>query len=151
MFMASDAQARFSRLGLSSNFYFDAHLQLVSAATMTKSDVVLAISHVGRMPFLLEAVEVAKEQGAMVVAITQPDTPLAEMADVVLPVVVPADPLDARRHRGLSGATGLSGNPDGGRRPCAAVRRLAASCKRVRQVLQERGSESEPHPVMPSA
>jgi hypothetical protein len=42
IFIASDAQARFSRLGLNSNFYFDAYLQLVSAATMTKSDVVLA-------------------------------------------------------------------------------------------------------------
>src|SRR5258706_5577877 len=34
MFMASDAQARFSRLGLGSNFYFDAHLQLGSAAKL---------------------------------------------------------------------------------------------------------------------
>src|SRR5258705_4547695 len=93
MFMASDAQARFSRLGLVSNFYFDAHLQLVSAATMTKNDVVLAISHVGRMPFLLESVGVAKGQGATSIAMTQPGTPLAEMADIVLPIVVPADPL----------------------------------------------------------
>src|SRR5438105_8274643 len=52
MFMASDAQARFSRLGINSNSYFDAHLQLVSAAGMSRSDVVLAISHVGRMPTL---------------------------------------------------------------------------------------------------
>ena len=59
---------------------------------MTRNDVVLAISYVGRMPCLLEAVDVAREQGAMVVAITQPGTPLAEMADVVLPVVVPVDP-----------------------------------------------------------
>ena len=50
MFMASDAQARFSRLGLDSNAYFDAHLQLISAATMNKHDVALAISYVGRMP-----------------------------------------------------------------------------------------------------
>ena len=33
-----------------------------------------------------------KEHGAMIIAITQPRTPLAELADVVLPVVVPADP-----------------------------------------------------------
>src|SRR5258708_35583883 len=92
MFMASDAQARFSRLGLVSNFYFDAHLQLVSAATMNKHDVALAISHIGRMPFLLETIDIAKEQGAMIIAITRPGTPLAERADVVLPVVVPADP-----------------------------------------------------------
>ena len=40
MFMASDAQARFARLGMNGGAYFDAHLQLISAATMTKRDVV---------------------------------------------------------------------------------------------------------------
>ena len=56
MFMASDAQARFARLGMNGGAYFDAHLQLISAATMTKRDVVLAISYVGRMRSLLQAV-----------------------------------------------------------------------------------------------
>ena len=32
MFMASDAQARFARLGMNCGAYFDAHLQLISAA-----------------------------------------------------------------------------------------------------------------------
>ena len=129
-----------------SNFYFDAHLQLVSAATMNKNDVVLAISHVGRMPFLLETVDVAKEQGATIIAMTQPGTPLAEMADIVLPVVVPADPLDARRHRGVSRATGVSRNTDGRHRlaprpACTApvetrarrcCRSAASTAKRIR-------------------
>lgn len=92
MFMANDAQARFSRLGLTANAYQDAHLQLVSAASLDRRDVVLAISHVGRMPTLLEAVAVAREQRATIIAITQPGTPLAAAADTVLPVVVPADP-----------------------------------------------------------
>jgi N-acyl-D-amino-acid deacylase len=91
MFMASDAQARFARLGITSGAYFDGHLQLISAATMTRNDVVLAISYVGRLRSLINAAEVAKEQGAMIVAITQRDTPLARLADVVLPVVVPVD------------------------------------------------------------
>ena len=96
-----------------SNFYFDAYLQLVSAATMTKSDVVLAISHVGRMPFLLESVGVAKEQGATIIAMTQPSTPLAEMADIVLPIVVPADPLMRVGTEAYLAQTGVSGNIDG--------------------------------------
>ena len=91
MFMASDAQARFARLGMNGGAYFDAHLQLISAATMTRRDVVLAISYVGRMRSLLQAVAVAREQGAMVVAITQPRHAAGAMADVVLPVVVPVD------------------------------------------------------------
>ena len=150
MFMASDAQARFARLGMNCGAYFDAHLQLISAATMGKRDVVLAISYVGRMRSLLQAVSVAREQGAMVVAITQPRTPLAALADVVLPVVVPVDrAMRVGTEAYLAQLTYLEILMVGVglRRGPAAFRKL----KRVRQVLKERGSQSEPHPVMPSA
>ena len=150
MFMASDAQARFSRLGLISNFYFDAHLQLISAATMNKNDVALAISHVGRMPFLLETVDVAKEQGAMIIAITRPDTPLAERADIVLPVVVPADPsmrVGTEAYLAQMAYLEILMVGTGLRRGPPALRQL----KRVRQVLQERGVDSETHPVLERA
>ena len=63
-FMASDMQARLFRLGLVANAYLDMHLQLVSAATQMPGGVVFAISHVGRMPSLIEAVDVARSQGA---------------------------------------------------------------------------------------
>ncbi len=147
MFMASDAQARFSRLGLNSNFYFDAHLQLISAATMSKNDVALAISHVGRMPFLLETVDVAKAQGAMIIAITQPDTPLAGQADIVLPVVVPADPsmrVGTEAYLAQMAYLEILMVGTGLRRGPPALRQL----KRVQQVLQERGVDSETHPVL---
>ena len=150
MFMASDAQARFARLGMNAGAYFDAHLQLISAATTTRRDVVLAISYVGRMRSLLQAVAVAREQGAMVVAITQPHTPLAATADVVLPVIVPVDrAMRVGTEAYLAQLTYLEILMVGVglRRGPAAFRKL----KRVRQVLKERGSESEPHPVMPTA
>ena len=55
MFMASDAQARFARLGITAGAYFDAHLQLISAAhDEPQRDVVLAISYVGRMRSLMQ-------------------------------------------------------------------------------------------------
>jgi RpiR family carbohydrate utilization transcriptional regulator len=150
MFMASDAQARFSRLGLTSNFYFDAHLQLISAATMSRNDVVLAISHVGRMPFLLESVGVAKEQGATVIAITQPYTPLAELADIVLPIVVPADPsmrVGTEAYLAQVAYLEILMVGIGLRRGPPALRQL----KRVRDVLQERGVDSDSHPVLEAA
>ena len=65
---------------------------MISAATLARGDVALAISYVGRMPTLMEAIEVAREQRATIVAITQPDTMLARRADIVLPIVVPVDP-----------------------------------------------------------
>jgi RpiR family carbohydrate utilization transcriptional regulator len=150
MFMASDAQARFARLGLNSSAYFDAHLQLISAATMNKNDVVLAISYVGRMRSLLNAVEVAKEQRAMIVAITQPGTPLATLADIVMPVIVPVDhSMRVGTEAYLAQITYLEILMVGVglRRSPAAFRKL----RRVRQVLKERGSDTETLPVLPSA
>lgn len=92
-FMASDMQARLFRLGLVSNAYLDQHLQLVSAATLDKGSVAFAISHVGGMPSLMEAVAVARAQGATVIALTQAGTPLAAQADIVLGIQVPDDPV----------------------------------------------------------
>lgn len=92
-FMASDLQGRLFRLGLMAFSCIDVHLQLVSAATIGAGDVVIAISHVGAMPSLLDAVAVAKARGARVIALTQPDTPLAGQADFLLGVAVPADPV----------------------------------------------------------
>lgn len=90
-FMASDLQARLFRMGLVSNAYLDQHLQLVSAATLAAAGVAFAISHVGGMPSLLEAVGVARAQGATVIALTQLGTPLAQLVDIVLGIQVPGD------------------------------------------------------------
>lgn len=92
-FLASEMQSRLFRLGLVSNACLDLHLQLVSAATMARTGVVFAISHVGGMPSLLEAIGVARSQGATVIALTQPGTPLAQSADLVLSISVPDDPV----------------------------------------------------------
>ena len=92
-FMASDMQARLFRLGLVSNAYLDIHLQLVSAATIGTEGVVFAISHVGGMPSLIEAVDVARSQGATVIALTQQGTELARHVDIVLGIHVPDDPV----------------------------------------------------------
>ena len=92
-FMASDLQARLFRMGLAANSYLDPHLQLISAATIGPRGVVMAITHVGGMPSLLEAVDVARSQGATVIALTQPGSQLAAMADIVLGVEVAPDPV----------------------------------------------------------
>jgi len=92
-FMASDLQARLYRLGLSTASYLDPHLQLISAATIGPQGVVIAVTYVGGMPSLLEAVDVARSQGATVIALTQPGSKLAAMADIVLAVEVAPDPV----------------------------------------------------------
>ncbi|SCK59731.1 transcriptional regulator, RpiR family [Variovorax sp. HW608] len=90
-FMASELQSRLFRLGCTSNAIFDAHQQLVSASTLGPEGVAFVISHVGRMPYTLEAARFARSQGATVIALTQPDTQLAEIADLVIGVSVPQD------------------------------------------------------------
>ena len=90
-FTASELQSRLFRMGRTANAIFDAHQQLVSASTLGPDGVAFVISHVGRMPYTLEAAKFARSQGATVIALTQPDTPLAKTADLVLPVSVPPD------------------------------------------------------------
>lgn len=90
-FMAQDLQARLFRLGLSANAWVDYHLQRVAAAAQDSRGVVLAVSHVGGLPSMLEAVDIARRQGARVVSLTQPGTPLADRTDVLLALSVPDD------------------------------------------------------------
>jgi DNA-binding MurR/RpiR family transcriptional regulator len=90
-FMANELQSRLFRLGRTANAIFDAHQQLVSASTLGPGGVAFVISHVGRMPYTIEAARFARSQGATVVALTQPGTPLAEAADLLLAVSVPQD------------------------------------------------------------
>ncbi len=90
-FMAQDLHARLFRLGATATVFTDVYLQLVAAATLGPKDAVVAISYVGRMPTLIEAISLAKDRGATVLAITRAGTPLARLADVVLAVDAPAD------------------------------------------------------------
>lgn len=146
-FMASDFQARLFRMGLVSNAYLDQHLQLVSAATLNSDSVAFAISHVGGMPSLLDAVGVAKGQGATVVALTQAGTPLARQADIVLGIHVPEDPV---MHVGTEAylahltvieiLTVLIAQRLGD----SAVERL----RNVREVLSTHGLDTRNHPVL---
>lgn len=89
--VALDAHHKFFRLVVPCVAYVDAHMQYMSAATLAPEDVVVAISHTGRTRELIESAELARRQGASVVAITAPDTPLARLASLALTVAVPED------------------------------------------------------------
>ena len=145
-FMAQDLQARLFRLGLSANAWVDYHLQRVAAAAQDPRGVVLVVSHVGGLPSMLEAVDIARRQGARVVSLTQPGTPLADRTDVLLGLSVPDD---AVMHVGIdvymTHLTALEiltvlvaqrcGEP--------AVQRLRG----VRAALQEHGVDVRGHPL----
>ena len=87
--LVEDAKLRLFRLGLPVAAYVDGHQQRMSAATLQPGDAVLAISNSGRSKPVVEAVEIARSFGATTVALTRLKTPLAEAAQIVIPVNVP--------------------------------------------------------------
>lgn len=145
-FMAQDLQARLFRLGLSANAWVDYHLQRVAAAAQDPRGVVLVVSHVGGLPSMLEAVDIARRQGARVVSLTQAGTPLADRTDVLLALSVPDD---AVMHVGIDAylthltaieiLTVLVAQRCGE----SAVRRLQG----VRAALHEHGVDVRGHPL----
>jgi len=145
-FMTQDLQARLFRLGVPANAWFDYHFQRVAAAAQNAEGVVVAISHVGGLPSLLDAVDIARRQGATVVSITQPGTPLADRTDILLALSVPDD---AVMHVGIDAylthltvieiLTVLVAQ----RRGDPAVQRLQV----VRAALQRHGIDVRTHPL----
>lgn len=82
--VAADAQHKFFRFDLSTVAYSDTHTQLMAASLLSPADVLVAISHSGRSKELLDAVRLARANGCPIVAITATNTPLAQMATVLL-------------------------------------------------------------------
>ncbi|MDO1510504.1 MULTISPECIES: SIS domain-containing protein [unclassified Neisseria] len=84
--VAHDAQHKFFRFGISTVAYVDTHIQLMAASVLGSQDVLVVISNSGSSIELLDAVSIAKENGAAVIAITRAGSPLAQLADCVLSV-----------------------------------------------------------------
>jgi RpiR family carbohydrate utilization transcriptional regulator len=90
--VASEAKHRFFRLGVAVSNYSDGQLMRMVAATLDKRDVVLAISATGKPKEIVDAVTIAREYGATVIAVTKPNSPLAAVADIPLGLYVPETP-----------------------------------------------------------
>jgi RpiR family carbohydrate utilization transcriptional regulator len=84
--LSDEARYRLVRLGRPVATYHDAMLQKMVAATLDKDDVILALSTTGNVPELNASCAIAKEYGVRLVAITALGSPLAAMADVLLPL-----------------------------------------------------------------
>lgn len=85
---AQDGQHKFMRTGLPSHAYTDAHWQVMAASQLKPQDVAIVISHSGANEDVLEAMDVAKEQGARIIAITSyAKTPISQKADLTLQTI----------------------------------------------------------------
>ena len=90
--VANEAKHRFFRLGVGVSNYSDGQLMRMVAATLDKKDVVLAISATGKPKEIVDAVTIARDYGATVIAVTKPNSPLAAAADIPLGLYVPETP-----------------------------------------------------------
>lgn len=92
--VAQDMQEKLLNLGIVSNFFAEPKAQQISAGLLTPADVALVISRSGEPAELLRSVKVARQRGAKVLALTASGSPLARLADVLLPLNHPEGRLD---------------------------------------------------------
>lgn len=84
-YTALDAKYKFMRLGLNVDANLDAHIQAISAVSLTDKDVAVGISFSGSTKDTVETCRLAKEAGAKVIAITNyARSPITSVADIVL-------------------------------------------------------------------
>ena len=82
--VAQDAQHKFLRLGISSHASSDTHLQVIGATMLAQGDCAILISTSGRTKDLLEVAQIAKNNGATIIAITSSHTPLSQISHIHL-------------------------------------------------------------------
>ncbi|QGZ60542.1 MurR/RpiR family transcriptional regulator [Paraburkholderia acidisoli] len=85
--LADELRFRLVRLGRPVASYQDSLLQRMVASTLAPDCVVVALSVTGRVPELLDACRIARDYGAKLVTITAPASPLAALADWLVPIV----------------------------------------------------------------
>ncbi len=89
--VARDAQNKFFRLGKPCATHTDSATMRQAAALTTPRHAIVAVSKTGESGVLLDAVGLAREQHAVIVAITSPLSTLAGYAEVPLLVDSPED------------------------------------------------------------
>ena len=92
--IARDVSHKFLRIGIRASVFDDAHMMMMSAALLAPDDVAIAFSHSGSTSAVIDAVELARRNGARTIAVTNyPDSPMAQLVDVVLCSTAQNNPL----------------------------------------------------------
>ncbi len=89
--VANDARHKFFRLGIPTSVFTDAPGLIQFAAIATPGDVLIMTSHTGAWRELIDAASLAQGNGATVIAITDPESPLAARVDLLIPCRVLED------------------------------------------------------------
>lgn len=82
---ARDAKIRYMRMGLDADYSSDSHIMAMQAALVGEEDVVIGISSSGSTKDVVDAIQIAKENGAFIICITNhARSPITQYADVIL-------------------------------------------------------------------
>ncbi|NIK75811.1 DNA-binding MurR/RpiR family transcriptional regulator [Paenibacillus castaneae] len=88
--VCKDAEQKFSRINKICHTYTDGHSQLTAATLLGENDVAIFISNSGDTVEILESLEIAKKNGANIIAITKYNkSELADKANIVLSISTP--------------------------------------------------------------
>lgn len=88
--VAIDGEQKFSRINKMCHAYTDGHSQLTAATLLDKGDVAIFVSNSGDTIDILDSLEIAKKNGACIIAITKyTKSELADNADIVLSISTP--------------------------------------------------------------
>ena len=82
--IAQDAQHKLFRLGIPTVAYEDHLMQRMVVAAADKDTTILFFSFTGRTQSMIEVARIAKKSKATLIAISSPDSPLAELADITI-------------------------------------------------------------------
>jgi len=89
--VARDACHKFFRLGIPCSSLLDTPMILQFAAIAEPDDVLVLLSHSGRWQEFAQAANIARERGATVIAVTNPDSDIAHCASILFPCRVIED------------------------------------------------------------
>lgn len=92
--IARDVSHKMLRIGVRTNVFDDAHMMAMSAGLLGKDDLAIGFSHSGATLIVLDALALARRNGARTIAVTNYiGSPIAEVADVVLCSTARGSPL----------------------------------------------------------
>ena len=94
--VAQYAEYRFTRIGLTTRAFTESHQIALATTSIRKNDIVIAISQSGSTKAIVQPIEIAKDKGAVTIAITgHPNSPIAKISNYVLRNTVHEAPFDS--------------------------------------------------------
>jgi DNA-binding MurR/RpiR family transcriptional regulator len=92
--IARDVSHKMLRIGVRTNVFDDAHMMAMSAGLLGQDDLAIGFSHSGATLIVLDALQLARRNGARTIAVTNYlGSPIADVADVVLCSTARGSPL----------------------------------------------------------